>query len=477
MIRYPRDMDGYGARPPCADWPGGALIAVQFVVNYEEGGESNIAHGDTGSEAFLSEIPGAQSWPGERHWNMESVYEYGARCGFWRLHRLFTGADIAVTVFGVASALARSPRQVAAMLEADWEIASHGLKWIDYRSFSQEQERQHMEQAIDLHRAVTGAPPAGWYTGRCSINTVDLAASLGRFEYVADSYCDDLPYWHRYRDGHQLVVPYTLDANDMRFATAEGFNSGDQFFTYLKDSFDVLYEEGKAGMPKMMSVGLHCRLAGRPGRLAAVKRFIEYASGHARVWFARRVDIARHWHQYHPVQQETKMRPSQMDKETFVDTFGGVFENSPFIAERAHDLEMGPAHDSAIGMHSLLCRVFRTASHQERLGVLRAHPDLAGRLAAARRLGRDSQAEQQSAGLDALSEAERKKFALLNGEYVKRHGFPFIIAVKGLDRQQILAAFQERISKDTDVEFETACAQVERIAFLRLADMLDQEGI
>ena len=310
-IPYPRDLLGYGATPPDPRWPSGAVIAVQFVLNYEEGGENCLLHGDPASEAFLSEIVGAQAWPGQRHWNMETIYEYGARAGFWRLHRMFTGHDVPVTVFAVATALARSPEQVSAMKEAGWDIASHGLKWIEHKDFTPEQERAEMRAAIDLHARVTGQAPAGWYTGRCTVNTVNLVAEFGHFDYVADSYADDLPYWHHHEGRAQLIVPYTLDANDMRFATPQGFNSGDQFFTYLKDSFDLLYEEGQAGSPKMMSIGLHCRLAGRPGRAMAVRRFIEYVKQHDRVWLASRADIARHWQQTHPPKSGTIMKGSR----------------------------------------------------------------------------------------------------------------------------------------------------------------------
>jgi putative urate catabolism protein len=294
---YPRDLRGYGARTPDPLWPGGAHIAVQFVVNYEEGGENNILHGDAASEAFLSEIVGAQPWPGQRHMNMESIYEYGARAGFWRLHRLFTQRKVPVTVYGVATALMRSPEQVAAMKSAGWEIASHGLKWIEYKDFTEADERQHLRDAIRIHAEVTGARPLGWYTGRCSVNTRRLVLEEGGFLYDSDDYSDDLPYWVTGPKGPHLVIPYTLDANDMRFATSQGFNSGDQFYGYLKDSFDLLYAEGKAGAPKMMSVGLHCRLVGRPGRAASLQHFVDYVQGHDRVWLPRRIDIARHWHE------------------------------------------------------------------------------------------------------------------------------------------------------------------------------------
>jgi putative urate catabolism protein len=296
---YPRDLLGYGRTPPHARWPGEAKIAVQFVLNYEEGGENCILHGDAASEALLSDVVGAQPWPGLRHMNVESMYEYGARAGFWRLWRLFTARHCPLTIYGVATALQRSPEQVAAMKEADWEIACHGLKWIEYKDFPREAERAHIAEAVRIHTEITGERPLGWYTGRCSQRTLELVMEYGGFLYVSDSYADDLPYWVRGPSGHQLIVPYSLDANDMRFASAPGFNSGDQFFTYLKDTFDVLYAEGDE-RPRMMSVGLHCRIAGRPGRTAAVARFLDYVLSHERVWVPRRIDIARHWHEEHP---------------------------------------------------------------------------------------------------------------------------------------------------------------------------------
>ena len=296
---YPRDLVGHGRVPPDPRWPEGAAIAVQFVVNVEEGGENNVLHGDAASEAFLSEIVGAAPWPGQRHMNMESIYEYGARVGFWRLHRLFTSRAIPVTVFGVATALARVPDAVAAMKEADWEIATHGLKWIDYRDFAPEAEAAHLDEAIALHESVVGERPAGVYVGRTSEHTLDLCAARG-FEYSADTYADELPYRRASPSGPQLMVPYTLDANDMRFATPQGFNSGDQFFAYLRDSFDWLHAEGLAGSPKMMSIGLHSRLVGRPGRVAALARFLDHVAARERVWVARRIDVARHWNAVHP---------------------------------------------------------------------------------------------------------------------------------------------------------------------------------
>lgn len=471
MTRYPRDFQGYGPTPPDAQWPEKARIAVQFVVNYEEGGENCVLHGDAASEAFLSEIVGAQPWVGQRHWNMESVYDYGARAGFWRLHRLFSGAGIPVTVYGVASALARAPAQVEAMKDAGWEIASHGLKWIDYKDHTSAAEQADMVEAIRLHAEVVGTAPRGWYCGRTSVNTVALATATGAFDYISDTYDDDLPYWIEGADRAQLIIPYTLDCNDMRFATPQGFNSGDQFYAYLRDTFDALYAEGTAGAAKMMSVGLHCRLVGRPGRIQALKRFVDYIKGFEGVWTPRRIDIADHWRAVHPPQARG-VRPSAMDLDTFVAAFGGVFEHSKWIAERAFALELGPAHDTAVGLHNALARMFRSASDAEKLGVLTAHPDLAGRLAAARRLTTESTAEQASAGLDALTDAERARFEGLNEAYVTKHGFPFIIAVKDHDKAGILRAFESRIANETATEFATACSQVERIARLRLEDLL-----
>lgn len=470
MNRYPRNMIGYGAQPPRAQWPGNAKVAVQFVLNYEEGGENCILHGDAASEAFLSDIAGAAPWPGMRHWNMESMYEYGARAGFWRLHRLFTGAGIPLTIYAVASALARNPEQVEAMKTAGWEIASHGLKWVEHRDMPEDQERAAIAEAIRLHAEVVGERPRGWYTGRCSANTVRLVAEEGGFDWISDTYDDDLPYWLEVGDRDQLIIPYTLEANDMRFATAPGYITGGQFFDYLKDAFDTLYAEGQEGRPAMMSIGLHCRLIGRPGKIAGLKRFIDYISAFPDVWCPRRNDIAQHWAATHPHQRRT--RPSQMERADFVARFGGIFEHSPWIAERAWELELGPAHDTPAGLHNALARMFRSASEEERLGVLTAHPDLAGKLAAAQRLTAESTAEQASAGLDALTDAERARFTELNTAYVARHGFPFIIAVRDNTKASILAAFETRLNNDRATEFATACAQVERIARLRLEDML-----
>ena len=375
MATYPRDFRGYGPQPPDADWPGGAKIAISIVLNYEEGGENCLLHGDGQSEGFLSDIAGAQPWPGMRHWNMESLYEYGPRAGFWRLHRLFTGAEIPVTIYGVATALARNPEQVAAMRDAGWEIASHGLKWVEHRDMDEAEEAAQIAEAFRLHEEVVGAPPRGWYTGRCSMNTVALTAQTRRLDWIADTYDDDLPWWLEVGDHDQLVIPYTLEANDMRFASAPGYVTGEQFFTYLKDTFDVLYAEGQGGQAKMFSIGLHNRLIGRAGRFAGLQRFIDYARGHEGVWFARRIDIADHWRQRHPHRRIE--RPSRMDRARFVAVFGQILGDAPWLAERAFAFEKGPAHDCAAGMANLLARAFRRASRDEQTAVLRGLPEIA----------------------------------------------------------------------------------------------------
>ena len=466
MHRYPRDFTGHGATPPDPRWPGGARVAVSLVLNYEEGGENATLHGDAASEAFLSDIAGAAPWPGKRHWNMESLYDYGARAGFWRLHRLFTARALPVTIFGVATALARAPEQVAAMQSAGWEVASHGLKWTDHRDMDEPTERAAIAEAIRLHAEVTGTPPRGWYTGRCSENTVRLTAETGAFDWISDTYDDDLPYWREVGARDQLVIPYTLEANDMRFATAPGYVTGRDFGDYLIDSFDTLVAEGG----RMFSIGLHCRLIGRPGKIAGLIRFLDHAAAQGGAWFATRGQIAAHWAANHP--HTRRERPSQMTKARFVERFGAIFEHSAWIAERAWALELGPAHDSATGVHSALARAFRNASPDERLRVLTAHPDLAGKLARAQRLTRDSTAEQASAALDALTDAERETFGALNAAYTTKNGFPFIIAVRDNTKDTILHAFHQRLAHDHATELATACAQVERIAFLRLKDML-----
>ena len=294
---YARDMIGYGRTPPQANWPGQARIAVQFVLNYEEGGENNVLHGDAASETFLSEIIGASAFA-DRHMSMESLYEYGSRAGFWRLHRLFQQRALPLTIFGVGSALALNPEAVAAMQEADWEIACHGLRWISHQFMPEAEERTQIREAFALHKEITGSTPLGWYTGRDSPNTRRLVMEQGGLLYDSDSYADDLPYWVKGPSAPHLVIPYTLDTNDMRFATAQGFHTGEQFFTYLKDAFDVLYAEG-ADSPKLLNIGLHCRIVGRPARLRGLQLFLDHVARHDKVWVCRRVDIARHWHEHH----------------------------------------------------------------------------------------------------------------------------------------------------------------------------------
>jgi putative urate catabolism protein len=295
---YPRDLIGYGRNPPQADWPGGARIAVQVVLNYEEGGEMSVLHGDAASESFLSDLINPAPVAGARHMSIEQLYEYGSRAGVWRLLRLFERYGVPVTVFGVAMAMERNPAAVEAFLQAGHEIASHGWRWINYQDVPEKVEREHIFQALDVHKRLTGEHPAGWYTGRTSPNTRRLVAEQGVVLYDADDYSDDLPFWAPVGERSQLIVPYTLEANDMRFAGG-GLATGEDFFSYLKDAFDVLYAEGETA-PKMMSVGLHCRLAGRPGKIAGLERFLRYALGHQDVWFARRVEIARHWRARHP---------------------------------------------------------------------------------------------------------------------------------------------------------------------------------
>lgn len=306
---YPRDMVGYQNQPPHPNWPRGAKLAVQFVLNYEEGGENNILHGDDASEAFLSEIVGATAWKGKRHMSMESIYEYGSRVGVWRLLDLFKQKNIPLTIFAVAMALERNPAVAEIALKENHEICSHGYRWIDYSSIPVEIEREHIVKSIEIIKKITGERPLGWYTGRTSENTRRLIVEEGGFFYDADDYNDDLPFWSLVEQRDHLVIPYTLDVNDMRFATPQGFNSGKQFLSYLIDTFDVLYEEG-ARSPKMMSVGLHCRLTGRPGRIKALEKFIDYAQSHTDIWFCRRIDIAKHWINNFPPPRKTEGLPN-----------------------------------------------------------------------------------------------------------------------------------------------------------------------
>ena len=470
---YPRDLAGYGRTPPFADWPNGARVALQFVINYEEGGENNILHGDAASEAFLSEIVGAAPWPGQRHMNMESIYEYGSRAGFWRLHRMFTERDMPVTVYAVATAMKRNPGPVAAMNEAGWEIATHGYKWIDYRDTPRELEAKHIADAVRIHTQVAGKRPLGFYQGRSSINTIPLGCEEGGFLYCADSYADDLPYWIEGPKGPQLIVPYTLDSNDMRFAAAQGFNSGDQFYAYLKDSFDTLYAEGTTA-PKMLSIGLHCRLVGRPGRAASLARFLDYVKSHDKVWVATRLDIARHWIRKHAPAGGWK--PSRLGRTLFVERFGGIYEHSPWVAEAAYDAGLGAAADAPEGLAAAMVRAAAAGSQAQKAALIAAHPDLAGKLALAKGLTADSNREQSGAGLDRLAPDELKRFSEFNAAYRARFGFPFIIAVKGKSKADILAAFETRLKRDPAAETVAALAEIDRIAALRIAAIMAEIG-
>jgi allantoinase len=299
VSEYPRDMVGYGRTPPDPQWPDGGVIAVQFVLNYEEGAESSVLDGDETSETFLSEITPAEAFP-NRYMGIESLYEYGSRAGLWRVLRVFERRGIPLTIFAVARAMQRNPEAVAAFTELGHEIASHGLRWKSYQLVDPDTERAHMAEAVQILRDLTGAAPRGWYTGRDSPHTRELVVEHGGFLYDSDSYADDLPYWVTVRGRSHLVVPYTLDTNDMRFASAAGFANGDEFYAHLRDAFDVLYREGRDGSPKMLSVGLHCRLAGRPARTAALERFCDHVLSHEGVWLAQRVEIAEHWHAHHP---------------------------------------------------------------------------------------------------------------------------------------------------------------------------------
>jgi chitin deacetylase len=470
---YDRDLIGYGRNPPDPRWPGGARIAVQFVINYEEGGENCILHGDRASESFLSEIVGAQPLLGQRHMSMESIYEFGSRVGFWRLWRMFTERKLPVTVFAIATAMARNTDAVAAMREARWEIASHGLKWIDYRDFTEDEERAHVEEAVRIHTEVAGARPLGFYQGRTSVHSLTIAMREQGFLYSADSYADELPYWVDGPHGPQLIVPYTLDANDMRFATAQGFNSGDQFYAYLKDSFDTLYAEGARGAPRMLSVGLHCRLAGRPGRAAALGRFLDYVQSHDMVWVARRLDIARHWIRAHP--PAGGYQPSRLPRALFVERFGDIFEHTPQIAERAHRAGLSAEADTVDGLHAALMRAANAMSHEEKLAMVRAHPELAGREATTQRLTEDSMSEQGRLGFTALTRAELDRMSELNRRYREAFGFPAIVALAlHRSRDTVMAEIERRLTNSTEVEVANAIEQIGHITRGRLARKMAQ---
>lgn len=456
--RYPRDLSGKFCQPDQIKWPNDEKIAVQFVLNYEEGGENCLLHGDSQSEGFLSEIVSAVPWQNQRHWNMESIYEYGARAGFWRIYELFSEHAIPITVYAIATALARSPEQVHAMQSANWEIASHGYKWIEHKDLSPHEEEVQIKKAIELHKSVTGETPKGWYTGRASINSVDLICKQGSLEYISDSYADDLPYWYVYRDKPQLIIPYTLDANDMRFASAQGFNSGDQFFTYLKDSFDSLYREGAKGKPKMLSIGLHCRLIGRPGRIESLFKFLSYIRGFNDVWYPRRIDISDYWHANYPFDMTLwKRRATALSEQAFIAKFSAVFENGLWIAEDAFKLELGPSHNTAIGLHNAFCRIFRSASYEKRRKLVEQHSGGYKKPVIFEKL---------------ISEQDKELAGALDDEYTKKFGFKYTLSETDANNCDVLQNLKDRLATDYSTEFKQNCRQIEKIALEKISVLI-----
>ncbi|NCF46546.1 MAG: allantoinase PuuE [Alphaproteobacteria bacterium] len=456
--RYPRDLSGKFCQPEQIKWPNDAKIAVQFVLNYEEGGENCLLHGDSQSEGFLSEIVGAVPWPNQRHWNMESIYEYGARAGFWRIYELFTQHAIPITVYAVATALGRSPEQVHAMQSANWEIASHGYKWIEHKDLSPHEEEALIKKAIELHMSVTGEPPKGWYTGRASMNSVDLVCKQGSIEYISDSYADDLPYWHVYRDKPHLIIPYTLDANDMRFANVQGFNSGDQFFAYLKDSFDSLYREGANGKPKMLSIGLHCRLIGRPGRIESLIKFLSYIQGFSDVWYPRRIDISDYWHTNYPFDMSAwQSRVTSLSEQAFIKKFSEIFENGRWIAEGAYKLDLGPSHNTAIGLHNALCRIFRSAPYETRKKLVEAH----------------SGGQKKPMIFEKLISEQNKDIACaLDEQFSTKFGFKYTLSETDANNCDVLQNLRERLESDYMTEFAENCRQIEKIALEKISMLI-----
>ena len=450
-------------------------------------------HGDQESEAFLSELVAAQPLLGQRNLCMESLYEYGSRSGVWRILKLFEKFEIPLTVFAVAMAAQRHPDVIRAMAAAGHEICSHGYRWIDYQHVPEAQERAHIVAAVRILTEITGVRPLGWYTGRTGPNTRRLVIEEGGFLYDSDTYDDDLPYWQPQDSTNpsgkaHVVIPYTLDTNDMRFTQVQGFNSGDDFYTYLKDAFDVLYAEGVAGAPKMLSIGLHCRLIGRPARLAALRRFIEYANSHNRVsarghdknvWFARRIDIARHWQTTHPHSTQAfssepimshfqTLTPTQLSRAEFVAVFRDIYEHSPWVAERTFDCGLATDANTIQGLHQRMSTQMLQADKDLQLALINAHPDLAGKAAVRGELTEASTAEQSGAGIHLCTGPEFARFTKLNAAYKAKFAFPFIMAVKGSNRHQILAAFEERIHNEVDTEFRRALAEINKIALFRL---------
>jgi peptidoglycan/xylan/chitin deacetylase (PgdA/CDA1 family)/2-oxo-4-hydroxy-4-carboxy--5-ureidoimidazoline (OHCU) decarboxylase len=389
---------------------------------------------------------------------MESIYEYGARAGFWRIYELFTQHAIPITVYAVATALGRSPEQVHAMQSANWEIASHGYKWIEHKDLSLHEEEALIKKAIELHMSVTGEPPKGWYTGRASMNSVDLVCKQGSIEYISDSYADDLPYWHVYRDKPHLIIPYTLDANDMRFANVQGFNSGDQFFAYLKDSFDSLYREGANGKPKMLSIGLHCRLIGRPGRIESLIKFLSYIQGFSDVWYPRRIDISDYWHTNYPFDMSAwQSRVTSLSEQAFIKKFSEIFENGRGIAEEAYNLELGPSHNTAIGLHNALCRIFRSAPYETRKKLVEAH----------------SGGQKKPMIFEKLISEQNKDIACaLDEQFSTKFGFKYTLSETDANNCDVLQNLRERLESDYMTEFDEICRQIEKIALEKISMLI-----
>jgi peptidoglycan/xylan/chitin deacetylase (PgdA/CDA1 family)/2-oxo-4-hydroxy-4-carboxy--5-ureidoimidazoline (OHCU) decarboxylase len=389
---------------------------------------------------------------------MESIYEYGARAGFWRIYELFTQHAIPITVYAVATALGRSPEQVHAMQSANWEIASHGYKWIEHKDLSLHEEEALIKKAIELHMSVTGEPPKGWYTGRASMNSVDLVCKQGSIEYISDSYADDLPYWHVYRDKPHLIIPYTLDANDMRFANVQGFNSGDQFFAYLKDSFDSLYREGANGKPKMLSIGLHCRLIGRPGRIESLIKFLSYIQGFSDVWYPRRIDISDYWHTNYPFDMSAwQSRVTSLSEQAFIKKFSEIFENGRWIAEGAYNLELGPSHNTAIGLHNALCRIFRSAPYETRKKLVEAH----------------SGGQKKPMIFEKLISEQNKDIACaLDEQFSTKFGFKYTLSETDANNCDVLQNLRERLESDYITEFAENCRQIEKIALEKISMLI-----
>lgn len=465
-MRFPRDLRGYGPNLPDPNWPDGAKLAVQFVIHYDEAGEAPDAPPETEN--------GCASATDKSFSHTDVIDDYGARAGFWRLHRIFTAANIPVTVFGVAAALARAPEAVAAMKRAGWDIAAHAPRPKTLPGYDKIDRMIDFHDAITLHEEVVGNCHQGVYLGRPSV--LKFASTIGGIDWISDTHDDDLPYWlDRYDDGNDispiLVIPHAANVGDLHFSPERGFHSGDAFFRHLKDTFDTLYAEGEAGRPALMSIALRCRHAGSPSLAGNLQYFLAYVRRHPKVWLATGSEIAAHWREHHPYDPPA-LRPSRMERDEFIATFGNVFTASPWIAERAFALELGPAHDTAEGLHNALARIFRSAKKEERLEVLNAQPDFADLVAPARRVTSEWAGELASTGLDALTHEERETVRTLNSAYRDKFGFPFIIAARDHTTESVLSELRERQRDSCSSEFDKACGQVERIAWMRLRDIL-----